>query len=393
MGLLDRVTSLDKRLASSFFLALFIAVLFFILGQFWEKHPHLRYQVLSQVPVYDVRGDVTNLDILFDGQSIRQQHQMLTLISIKVENAGNAGITKQSSYDDSFLPGGKIGGGKIIKIDLLAASNGYLTNAVQISKRLDNEFVFSKVILDKGDFFVVKFLVLHPDNAKPQLESFGKIADAPAIDIATIPDATDQRGFFVRAVSGEVGVQATRLAIYMFGGIVFLGISVGSIAALLSKYQTKKRKRHVKHFENSLGAKPTKAQKHILDLYERCGEDEIVRLNQLLCNQKELEYSLRKHEVEKADWNERNLNPHLSPPVRVSSLLESKVITEEGGKISIDACAQETSRSFETFLLGVIPKKMLRCRSQNRVEPFGTESNPMIDPESQKATSSPQKNV
>ena len=130
---------LDKRLASSFAVVVLIAVISFLGGLFYEKHPHLRYDILSQVPVYDVRGDITNLDIIFDGQSIRSQRQMLTLISVKVENAGNAGITIQSSYDDNYLPGGRIDGGKIIKADILAASNGYLQAVGRLQQKPDRK--------------------------------------------------------------------------------------------------------------------------------------------------------------------------------------------------------------------------------------------------------------
>jgi hypothetical protein len=392
MAIAEKLGWIDKRLASSFFVALLIAAISFILGQVCEKHPHLRYEILSQVPVYDVRENLTNLDILFNGQSIQQQHEMLTVISIKVENIGSAGI-KEDSYDDAFLPGGRITGSKIIRVDVIAASNNYLTNAVQILRRQENEFILNKVILDRGDFFILKFLVLHSDNMKPELESFGKVADAPNIDINALPIATDKRGFFMKAVSGEIGVQATRIVIYMFGGLVLSVAIIFSLTGITNFFRTKRRKRHIKNYERSLSAKPTKAEKHILNLYERCGEDEIVRLNQLLCNPKELEYSLQKHKLAKDDWNERNVNWHISPPVRVSGLLENNVVSQKNNQISVDPVALETARNFETFLLGVIPKRIMRCRGQKRVESYGTESSLVNDPASSEAMNIPQENV
>src|SRR5688572_13074605 len=95
MPWLRTIVNLDKRLASSFAIAIVFAIISFIAGQLYEKNPQLRYEIQSQAPVFNVREDVTTLDIIFQGQSIRQQTQMLSLVTVKVQNSGRQGLSKQ----------------------------------------------------------------------------------------------------------------------------------------------------------------------------------------------------------------------------------------------------------------------------------------------------------
>jgi hypothetical protein len=111
----------------------------------------------------------------------------------------------------------------------------------------------------------LKFLVLHGDTTRPQLESTGKIAGSARIDVSPVPVATEQKTFFARTVSGNLAIQLMRVLVYMFGGLfVFAGIAV-SLSGLIEFIVRKSRNRHVKNFARSLAAKPTKAQ-----LYHKC---------------------------------------------------------------------------------------------------------------------------
>src|SRR5947209_274011 len=115
MGFLARILQFDKRLASSFIAGVILATILSLAGLFYEKQPRLRYTLLSQAPVYDVHENVPDLDIIFRGNSIRQEHQTLSVLTVRIENGGNAGLTLQS-FDPNSLPGIRVTHCQIVNI-------------------------------------------------------------------------------------------------------------------------------------------------------------------------------------------------------------------------------------------------------------------------------------
>ncbi len=65
---------------------------------FYEKKPRLRFEIVSQSPVYNIREQIPKLVMMFDGENIREKHQTLSLITLRIVNAGRADTTMQS-YD------------------------------------------------------------------------------------------------------------------------------------------------------------------------------------------------------------------------------------------------------------------------------------------------------
>jgi hypothetical protein len=106
MKLYETLKGLDQKFSWSFFGTLF-SILFFLFGLYttfvYEKKPRLQFQTLSEAPVYSLSEDVGKLDILFEGEDIRQKHQTLTILTIRVINIGSADIVK-SSFDPDHLP-------------------------------------------------------------------------------------------------------------------------------------------------------------------------------------------------------------------------------------------------------------------------------------------------
>lgn len=374
MSLLTRFINIDRRLASSFTGAVVLSIVAFVAGQLYDRKPRLEYEILGQSPVFDVREDVNTLDILFEGRSMRQQHQMLSLLTVKVQNIGNEGINKQVSYDHAALPGFRISNSTIARVDTLDASNEYLSRGLQLSRVSRNEFSFAPIIIDKGDFFVLKFLVVHDESAEPRLEAIGKIANAPATIIAGLP-SNDKVGFMSRALGGSLAVQAARLIIYLVGGLVVFGLMIAGIAWLIEVITDRKRCQHVKNFERSLSREPNKAERYILDLYIKYGASAIVNVNQLLANPTELNREFDSYQTRKKSrssrWKRRITGNGDFGEFHViadhdffEKLLENEVLVEAGGKVSPNTAAGELGRTFETFLLGVIPEEMLRIKGE-----------------------------
>jgi len=93
MALFEKLKGIDQKFSWSFF-GVVVSVLFFLFGLYttfiYQKKPKLTFEILSEAPVYDVRENVSKLDILFEGQDIRTNKQTLTLLTLRVLNAGNA---------------------------------------------------------------------------------------------------------------------------------------------------------------------------------------------------------------------------------------------------------------------------------------------------------------
>jgi hypothetical protein len=363
-----------------------------------------RYEIVNQSPVFDLRENVTTLDILFEGKSIRQQRQTLTLLTVRIQNVGNAGLSKQSSFDESFLPGLRVTQSKVVKVDILSASNEYLLRGLKLSRISDNEFAFGPCIMDKGDFFLLKLLVLHSETSKPRVESFGKIAGSGKIEVIPASTPSDQRGFFAIALFGGLAVQAFRVLIYVLAFMVFSVTLVGIISLISTALAKAKRKKHVKLFERSLRVRPAKQARSILDLYQRSGPEQIVRLNGLLSNSDQLKAEVERYRkrsktsfelrTRPVDLDSFDIANEIVPmSLDVGYLLDTKIILEKDGEIVVDNSAMAAAREFEAFLLHQIPERILRARGQTKPEPYGTESNPQVDTEPPQPSINPPNNV
>lgn len=385
MSFISQLQQVDKRLASSFVVAIALAIISFVAGQLYETRPKLQYQILSNAPVYDLRENLTTLDILFEGKSIRQENQTLTLITVRIENVGNAGISKQTSFDESYLPGLKVPDSKIVRADILTANNDYLKNALQLTRTSDNEFTLGPSIFDKNDFVVIKLLVLHSEALQPQLQSFGKVAGCPPIEVIPAATVEDKRGFFTRALEGELTIQGFRLITY-FAGFLALVFIVGAIISYCSDLvETGRRKRHIKLFQRSLGSEPqTRQHQTILALYLESGARSIVRLKEVFSNSELLRAyhgktsgAATSQQIFDPLWREDLFHRgtvDTSSSVGTGKIIADYTTLEQDGSVIVDPVAIEVVRRFEEFLVHQVPEEVFQARRQTQTVPFGTES-------------------
>jgi len=396
MKWLYKLRDLDKLLSSSFIAALIVAVLAFVAGTLYDREPQLQYEIISQSPVFDIKENVTDLEVFFEGHSLRQQHQMLSLITIRVQNIGNAGISKQISYDPSALPGFRITGSTIAKVDILIASNDYLATNLQLSRISRNEYTFLPIIIDKGDFFVLKFLAVHDETTTPRLESLGKISGKKTILAATIPNhheggfIEEVKNFTESVLSGSITVQAARIVVYPIGVLILLLATVIISAEANDRITKRKRRKHVTNFELTLGAAPDNAQKCLFDLYVEFGESAIVNLNRLLSKPEEVSSEVQRYKARsamgKSHWKSRIVGrrglEQLSGFVDTDlfgRLLRHGILVESPGQVMINPIAIETGQRLETFLSAIIPERMRKLKNDAQGKK-GTEIMPTLEP-------------
>ncbi|WP_105265489.1 TPR end-of-group domain-containing protein [Pseudoalteromonas sp. T1lg76] len=246
---------------SGFILAIFFGGLSIYLGFFNESKADLNFIISSSSAVLDIKEEVGKLDILYDGESLSKSKQDLQLITLRVVNQGNMAISKQS-YDLTAPVGFEVLEGKLAEPPkIVNASQQYLKNKAALIVESDTKVTFSEVIIDAGNYFDIKLLIMYGNGDEPKIESFGKIASLDRIDVVYDTNTVESRSFLDATFVASIGIQITRVVIY---GILFICVLVvlGAFLAGYDAWKEKKEKRElVKLFKsyncNKLATKDT----------------------------------------------------------------------------------------------------------------------------------------
>jgi hypothetical protein len=72
--------------------------------------PHLKMEVISNANVIDVKEDVGTLDVLYNGVNLKDTHQTLALVTLRVSNDGAKAIPPSSDFGATRGGGWGLGG-------------------------------------------------------------------------------------------------------------------------------------------------------------------------------------------------------------------------------------------------------------------------------------------
>ena len=94
----------------------------------------------------DLHADVSKLDILYDDINLKENHENLKFISLRITNTGTETIFK-SNFDENAPLGFKIINGRLVeKPELLSSSNEYISSHIQFSIDSSGAY-FSPIII------------------------------------------------------------------------------------------------------------------------------------------------------------------------------------------------------------------------------------------------------
>jgi hypothetical protein len=240
---------------------------------FQRTAPDLRMEVVSVANVVDVKEDVGRLEVLYEGMNLRSNRQTLTVTSLKVSNDGAAPI-RISDYDPSFPVGVEITHGKIAKAEPSRPSSKYIETHLTNLQYSDSKALMPPLIMEPGESFWLKLLVLRDDKSPLEIEPIGKIAGIKEITFVPInANAPPAPSFWGLVFSGSTKVQVARAVIYsILCGSVMLGI------VAFDKWQERRRSRAgrlilVTRFRASRQPGSVDPEfEWVLDLYVRQGE-------------------------------------------------------------------------------------------------------------------------
>lgn len=273
MSIIEKLNILDRRFAWSFlgFLLASIFGAFAIYVEFYRnRNPDLRFELVTNASVVDVREELPKLEVRFDGAEITKENKALRVIVFRIANRGSGNVL-MSNYDESVPLGFRVDGGEIIRADIPDATNKYLEQAVKIEKNMEGDYKLSPVILDSGDSFSIKLLVLHPRNTTPQVKVLGKIAGDPRIELVDLSVSNVSQGLWSQAFRGGFWTQLLRLLGYFLGFVVIILATAIPIGIGTSAISRQKRARRVKRFKAATKLELTNEDEFIFEGYTSNG--------------------------------------------------------------------------------------------------------------------------
>ncbi|MFY0683286.1 MAG: hypothetical protein JXR20_01940 [Balneola sp.] len=223
-----------------------LAIIIAIYSFYKSDQASLKYEILLNQEIIDVKEEVDNLNVLYDSINVIEDNFQISSIIIRVINDGNKSLTT-NLYDQNFLPGIEFENSRILSFSIPRASNEYLLNATNPSQTDSSSLRINPVIFDSGEYFDIKFLLLHPDSITLFPRSLGKVANVPSIKIVEKFTADDNTLRKI-TVGGGFKIQLIRLVFYSFIFICLMILILGIISPLLENYFKKKRTEEVQNF-------------------------------------------------------------------------------------------------------------------------------------------------
>ena len=232
----------------------FIGLLSGILGIYTfiiqDKTLQIEYEILANTNVLDINADITKLDIIYDGSSLKTNNQSLRLINLRIRNTGNQSILK-SFYDTNDPLGISILNGKIIeKPEIIGTSSDYITKNLVVNYDTTGKLFFNDLIIEPNEFYSVKLLILHNSNQTPEILSVGKIASIKEIPIVSLTQqAKKEMSFWIITYGGNILSQLLRALSYSVVVIIIIALIAASIENISSSKKKHKRNRLIRQFK------------------------------------------------------------------------------------------------------------------------------------------------
>lgn len=268
-----------------------IAIISIALTALWKFYPveaALKYNILLNTSVLDIKADVAKLKVSYDSIDLIKGKQDVSIIIMQINNDGNKDI-KLEDYDRNNEFGFRIENGKILnKPEIVRSSDmGYFLDVV--SDFTENKVNFKYKLIDEDQFWTIKFLVMHSKNQQVNIIPIGKISGMKKIDIPTTAESNAEL-LLLRS-------QYKRSLILLISSSLLLFLLIAFI--LISS----KRKRLLKEYYNSLQidsltpnisesasndeigdllplAELVKLQKGQLIYHERFGQGEVLEIEE-----------------------------------------------------------------------------------------------------------------
>jgi len=188
-----------------------LAIIFWLTDKYYfVDKPEITFTVLSNESVFSVSDTVQGLNISYAEVNLLEENLNLSVLVVRIQNTGSETIGIDN-YDRNSALAFKITNGRLLPlIEIVNSSDREYFSDVLLPEIDENGLInpngylsgrvrFSPKILNKGDFFDVKCLVIHSPENIPEIEPQGKVAGVKNFQKAilenVVEDPTAERSF------------------------------------------------------------------------------------------------------------------------------------------------------------------------------------------------------
>ena len=249
-----------------------------------EPEPGVTFETISVTNVLDLRRPLQDLNIVFRGQDVQEQDLNLRIVTVNVVNSGEVDILV-SHYDHEDNWGMKFKNGEVIESRLVDASSEYLRSRVVPQRLGVDTIAFPKVIFEKGAFFAIEVLILHPKSESPFISSVGKIAGINRITVLTRPLAREDVGFVTKLFQGSALIQVVRTIVYLIGSLLAIVAAILSLVGItesFTKLNARRRRRRILQTRTIRQIDQDEIRTFLVDHYESSGIAQLKALQELI---------------------------------------------------------------------------------------------------------------
>lgn len=288
------IAAWDRKFAwstSSFVLAVFFGGLTIYNEFIKNTNPSLAVHVVSDTNVLDVRENIPELRISYGEEDIKTLKQTLSVVVFRIENPGGSAILN-ASYDQKATPALTLLTGRVVKVEQVAATSAYLINVAQPTLVGQDRISLPQVILEPGESYTLKALLLHGPRTGLPFRVSGKVAGVREIAVIGAEAAPQKASFWSSVVSGSIPTQLARALIYFFGFILLLLGIFGPIAFLFDRLRVLSRILMIWQFQRHYGGEINAPKRCILDVYKTKGSRPLVIIREVLGDEKRLKNAI-----------------------------------------------------------------------------------------------------
>lgn len=318
MGIISKFAQIDKKFAWSF-LGFLLAVIFGGIAIYTEfvrdSSPIIKYEVLSNTKILDVKEEVGGLSIIYNEEDIKKSKKTLSIIVIKVSNEGRSAVLK-GYYDKAAPLGLVINAGEIIKGEVNSATTAYLQENAKLEISNNKTVTFSDVIVEPNESFIVKFLILNPEDTTPTVTPIGKVANVKKILL--VEQYVEQKNnslmsFLSRAIAGSIWIQLFRIPIYFVGFFVVM-LAIFMPIIIVSETADKRRKgKIIRQFQAYTKNKYDESNAKLYEYYREDGLSNVLRFKEAISDDQKFSEFIGSYKKTGQDYEKVEVDPQNKP--------------------------------------------------------------------------------
>jgi hypothetical protein len=347
MGFISILAQIERKFAWSFLgflLAVFFGGIAIYTEYFRDTSPIIKYEVLSNTKILDVKEDVGGLSIIYNNEDIKKSKKTLSVLALKIGNEGRSAVLK-SYYDNASPLGFVINSGEIIKGEIIGATTPYLQENAKVKVQNERTAEFSDVIIEPNESFVAKFLVLNPENTNLIVSPKGKVAGVKKIILADqLTEQEKHESFILKVISGSIWVQIVRVSIYFLGVILALIIVFGPVIYISDKRDERRKGKILRQFQKYTNNKYNLLNIKVYEFYRQNGLQGLLEMKKAITDDDKFSTFLKRYDKAGVDYEK--LDDRLKyrwvqtyggrlrvPPAEIlRNLIDLGIISKEGEK-------------------------------------------------------------